>query len=134
VRALGRIAAAYGKSQRAGDRQRVMAEASVLADGQADPRAKADCLAEIGAAWHAQKDAAASTAAFTAAEQAAAEIEDTQSHAYALLNIAQKVSASKQKAEARKLLNSAQNVAAKVQDSSIRGPLIQEIAAALKQL
>jgi hypothetical protein len=95
---------------------------------------KADCQAEMAAAWHALGNADQAQAEFTAAEQTAATIEDKSSHAYALLNIAQKARAAKQAAVARKLLGAAQGVAEKVEDGSIRGPLVEEIDAALKKL
>ena len=134
VRALGRIGRAYSKARLDSEAERVMSQASDLAAGQSDPRVKADCQAELAAAWHALGDADQAQAEFTAAKQSAATIADKSSHAYALLNIAEKARTAKQAALGRKLLLEAQDVAEKVEDGSIRGPLVEEIDAALKKL
>jgi hypothetical protein len=134
VQAWGRIAGAYGAIGQDAQADRVMSMAQTYADEQSEARARADCLAEIGAAWHALNRSEPSQTAFTAAQQAAATIEEAQSQAYALLHIAQKEAAARQKGEAKKLLLAAQDVALKVKDSSIRGPLVEEIDAALKKL
>jgi hypothetical protein len=134
TQAWGRIAVAYSKAAEIAEAERVMSAARSFADEQMDPRTRADCLAEIGSAWHSLKDTEQSQNAFAAAEQTAGAIEDQQSRAYALLHLAQKISKAKQKAEARKLLLAAQDVALKVKDTSIRGPLVEEIDAELKKL
>jgi hypothetical protein len=134
VRALGRIGGAYGKAKLDSEAERVMSQAGELAESQSDPRVKADCQAEMAAAWHALGNSDQAQADFTAAEQTAATVADKSSQAYALLNIAQKARAAKQAALARKLLLQAQGVAEKVEDGSIRGPLIEEIHGALKKL
>jgi hypothetical protein len=134
VQNLAKIAGAYHRLEQPAEADRVIAEAAEFSRSQAEPRDQADCLAEIAAAQFLIGKAAEGQAALADAQKAAAAIAANDSHAYALLGIAQKANAAKQKTEARKLLDEAKDLAQKVEDGSIRNPLIEDIDSALKSL
>jgi hypothetical protein len=131
--ALGRIAAAYDKSQRPAEAERLLDAARALAGGQTDARTKADCLAEVAGVLATMRSAGDAQDAFAVAQQAAEAIEDPESRAYALVNIARKARGAKQPVQAKALLAQAQSVALKIKDASLRRPLLEEIDAALRQ-
>jgi hypothetical protein len=134
VQSLARIAGAYHRLDRGTDADRVVAEATDFSRAQAEPRDQADCLAEVAGALFGMGRSSAGQAALNDAQKAAAGIQAKDSHAYALLGIAQKAKAAKQTAEARRLLDEARDLAQKVEDGSIRNPLVEDIDAALGSL
>ena len=134
VTAMTRVAAAYGKLDAQADASRVLDAATEFAKGLADPRQKCDCLAEIAVALAGMQRSDESKALFTAAQDAAGEIGDAENQGYALVNLAQKAAAAKNKALAPSLLDQAAAAADKVSDKGARDPLQQEIAAVRKSL
>jgi hypothetical protein len=132
--AWSRIAVAYQRLERSEDASRVIALAKEAATSATDARQKCDAQAEIGAALGRMKLAADADAAFAAAEEAALEISEADGRAYALLNLARKLSAAGKKEAAQTMLTRASAQADMVSDSSIREPLVTEIAAARKEL
>lgn len=134
VASLMRIAQSYHKLENPAEAQRVVAQSLEFAGRQAEPRDRADCLAEIGGALYSMANAEAGKAALADAQTAAEQIQAGDSQAYALLRIAQKASAAKRKDVAQTLLDKAKDLALKVEDGSVRNPLIEDIDTALKAL
>lgn len=134
VTALTKIAVAYEKLGHAEEAGKVIAAAKEFAAGLTKPRERCDCLAELAVALAKMKRTEEAAAALDDAQKAADEITEDDNRAYALLNLAEKSKAAGKKDLANTLLAKATDIAEKVTDTSIRGPLLDEIDATRKNL
>lgn len=95
-----------------------------------DKRKRADRLADAAAVLAKMTKAEEAKAVFKEAQQAASEIDDSLSQAYAYLHLSGKLSDCGEKAAARKVLAIAEQTADKVGDQSMKLPLMEKIYAA----
>lgn len=112
-------------------------QAAVQWARDAEPRARADVLAEAAATatkLENPPEAFQGAALFKEAVAAAAEIDSAESKAYALVNLAETMRQSGDTQGAREFLAQAQDVAHEVSDNSLRKPLMDRIDAARRRL
>ena len=108
--------------------------AAEFARSQAEPRDQAECLNEIAGAYFSMAKAEEAQAMIADAQKAADQIQADESHAYALLHIAQKLIAAKRFEEGKKLVDRAYDLGNKVSDSSIRQQVLDDIEATSSKL
>ncbi|MFT5526927.1 MAG: tetratricopeptide (TPR) repeat protein [Pirellulaceae bacterium] len=126
IQAAGRIAAAYFTINREKDGVRVLDSTTASAEAIADARQKADALLQIASILAEAKQTDKGKEILASAITAIGTIEDVQSKAFALTNLAESQLAFGEKTAARASLDEASTLAEKV-EASLRGDLTDRI-------
>lgn len=134
IRALLKVAYGWSRLKNEENTNRLMGDATELANGLEDARHKTEALADLGRTWHRMQKPTEGDQQFASAAAAATAIEEPASQAYALLYLADKRLISLQNGEAQKLVDKADELSRGIKDGSIRGQLATELDAMRRRL
>lgn len=127
------VTTSYQKLDQPAQADRVVAAALQSAKTIKDHRQRCDAIAEVAARQHAMnKKEAVET--FDLALQAAGEIENAFSHAYALANLAEKLSAAGEHTRTHEVLKEADAIAQKIPDAAIQRQMLDQIRGLMHEL